>query len=329
MKPQFSSFLLSLAALFILFSSAANSQEQPNRRVAVLQIVEHPALDATRKGVLDELTANGYIQGKNLEWIYESAQGNPALAAQIARRFVNLQPDVIIAIATTAAQAAQRATQSLSIPVVFASVTDPLAAKLVQNLQIPGQNITGASNFIAVKPQLELFKKLFPQLKHLGVIYNPGEDNSVRMVQILTEGGHELGIEVITATASRSVDVSQAARSLATKTEGLLVTNDNTALSAFSSVAKAAIQAKIPAFASDDDVLSKGALAVLGPNQYQLGRQTGKMVLSIFAGNSPSQMAIIYPEKVELHLNQDVAKAINYVFPTEFIKTANFILQSK
>src|SRR5690606_14204572 len=117
-------------------------------KVAVSQIVEHPALDATRQGLLDGLKAKGYEEGKNLEFSYQTAQGNPAIAVQIAKQFVGEQPDVLVGIATPAAQALAAATRS--IPVVFTAVTDPVGAKLVGNVDKPERNVTGLSDLSPV-----------------------------------------------------------------------------------------------------------------------------------------------------------------------------------
>lgn len=106
-------------------------------KVAVSQIVEHPALDATRQGLLDGLKAKGYEEGKNLEFDYKTAQGNPAIAVQIARQFVGENPDVLVGIATPTAQALVSATKT--IPIVFTAVTDPVGAKLVKQLEQPGK----------------------------------------------------------------------------------------------------------------------------------------------------------------------------------------------
>ena len=116
--------------------------------VATTAIVEHPALDAVRDGIKQTLNDNGYT-GDNLKFTYESAQGKPEIAAQIARKMVGDNPDIIVAIATPSAQAT--VSTNSSIPVVFSAVTDPIAAKLVPTLEKPGGNVTGLSDMANVK----------------------------------------------------------------------------------------------------------------------------------------------------------------------------------
>ncbi len=129
--------------------------------VAVTAIVEHPALDAARDGVRDELKAAGYEEGKNLKFTYESAQGNPGTAVQIAQKLVGESPTVIVPISTPSAQAVISATSD--IPVVFTAVTDPLGAKLVANLEKPGGNVTGMSDLSPIGKQLELIHQIVPR----------------------------------------------------------------------------------------------------------------------------------------------------------------------
>jgi len=112
-----------------------------NKRIFILQIVDHPALNATRKGIEDELKEAGFTAQ------YEVAQGNPSLSAQIAQKFVGKKPDILIGIGTTAAQSLSAARRAHPIPIVFSSVTDPKLAGLVEDLSHPENNITGVSNF--------------------------------------------------------------------------------------------------------------------------------------------------------------------------------------
>src|SRR5690606_38244995 len=183
--------------------------------VAVTSIVEHPALDAVRDGVRQALTAAGYTDAKGLKWQFQTAQGNTAIAAQIARKFVGDQPDVIVAIATPSAQAVVAATKS--IPVVYSAVTDPVAAQLVPSMGPSGTNVTGVSDALALDKQVALIKKVVPQAKRVGMVYNPGEANSVVVVKKLRELLPQSGMSLVEATAARTVDVGAAARSLVGK----------------------------------------------------------------------------------------------------------------
>ena len=157
MKPLFSRrrIISSLAlGATVALLPLAQAQTAPVKSVAVTAIVDHPALDAVRKGVEDELKAQGWQAGKNLKYQYQSAQGNAATAGQIVRKFIGDKADAIVAIATPSAQAAAAATSS--VPIVFSAVTDPVAAKLVKDLKAPGGNVTGVSDRLPLAPQVDL-----------------------------------------------------------------------------------------------------------------------------------------------------------------------------
>lgn len=291
--------------------------------VGVVQIIEHPALDQTRKGIIDELADAGFISGKTMQLIYESAQGNPALASQIIQKFVGQKANVVVAIPTTPAQAAAQITQGTHIPVVFASVTDPVGTKLVTNPEKPEQNITGVSNFITVDKQIKTFLKILPHMKRLGIIYNPGEANSVILLEKTQAAAKAQDITLVPIPASKTSEVLTAAQNLVGKVDAIFINNDNTALAAFDAVAKVCNEHKIPIFVSDVDCLDKGALAALGPDQYQLGRQAGKMVVKILKEKKkPSEIPVEWPVKIEFKFNLPVAQQLGLQFSEDLISQA-------
>ena len=142
-------------------------------------------LDAARDGIKDALAAEGFKDGDTIKFVYQSAQGQPATAAQIARQFVGDGVSVIVPISTPSAQAAVAATKD--IPIVFTAVTDPLAAQLVPSLAKPGANVTGISDMSPIADHIALIKEITPNVKKLGVLFNPGEANSVSLVNRLKE----------------------------------------------------------------------------------------------------------------------------------------------
>jgi putative ABC transport system substrate-binding protein len=285
-------------AVCLLLLSLSFAQSSPIR-ISVIQLIEHPALNATYQGFLEELGKLGYKEGENLIIDFQSAQGSPTLVAQIAQKFTSQKPDVIVAIPKIAAQAALNATKDTNIPVVFSSVTDPLSAKLVTNLKAPKGNVTGVSNFVAVEPQFKLFKGLLPKLKTLGIVYNPGEANSTALNKLMEKAAKDFDLKLVFATASKTSEVLAATQSLCGKVDAVFINNDNTALSAFKSVVKAAQDCGIPAFVSDVDLVNQGALAALGPDQVEIGRQTARMVDFILKNPKAPLPAVEFPTKTE------------------------------
>jgi putative ABC transport system substrate-binding protein len=291
----------------VAYGSSAPSPTSPTYKVGVIQTIEHPALDATCKGIKDELEQQGFKE--NLQWNWDSAQGNPALAAQIAQKYMGKEVQVMIAVATTAAQAALSATRDSNTPVVFATVTDPKSAKLTGN-------ITGVSNFIPAKDQFDVIMKILREKNRIGIIYNSGEANSASLLTQMKDYAKEKGIEIILATASKTSEVAAAAQSLIGKVDAIFINNDNTALAALNGIGQICRENKIPLFASDGDINASGAVALLGADQYEIGRQAGRMVAKILRGEAKAKdIKIEYPAQVNIDLNDKVAQSLGITFP--------------
>jgi len=329
---KYSRFFMVACGVLSILGLSLMAQPSPEGKsklkIAVTQIVEHPALDETRKGLYDRLVEEGYTK-ESLAWTYDSAQGNMGLAAQIAQKFIGQKPDIIVAIATPSAQSFLSANANSQIPVVFTSVSDPLEAKLVKDLKNPQGSMTGVSNMIDWEPQINLMRSLVPNLKTVGVIYNPGEVNSVSLIEQFQKLCKKQNLKVIPAMANKSNDVGAAAQSLVGKVDLIYITNDSTAFSAFDAVAKVGIDAKIPVVVSDIDLIDQGALAAMGPNQYDIGRQTGEIVLDILKGQAPGTIPVGFPERVDLALNLKTAKAINLSIPQDLLNRATITVGKK
>ncbi len=295
------------------------------KTVAITAIVEHPALDDVRKGVIDELNEAGFTDGENLTINFQSAQGNTATAGQIAKQFVADSPDVIVAIATPSAQSVAAATSS--IPLVFSAVTDPVAAKLVPKLDGSGTNVTGASDALPYEPQIELMRQIIPDLKNVGYVYSPGEVNSTIVLKALKENLAPLGIDVHEAPAQRSNDIAMAARSLEGKVDMIYTSTDNNVVSAYESLFQIAKESKIPLIASDTSSVARGAVAALGVDYYVLGRETGKIVVRILNGENAGEIPVYTPQNLDLYISPKNAEAEGITLPQAVIDRAKEVVE--
>ncbi len=318
------SVLRALAAAAALIATLAGTQAVA-QSVAVTSIVEHPALDSVKDGIREALTAAGYTQAKGLKWQFQTAQGNTAIAAQIARKFIGDQPDVIVAIATPSAQAVVAATKT--IPVVYSAVTDPVAAQLVPSMDASGTNVTGVSDALSLEKQIELIRQVVPDAKKIGMVYNPGEANSVVVVKRLRELLPESGMTLVEATAARTVDVGAAARSLVGKVDAIYTNTDNNVVSAYEALVKVGNSAKIPLIASDTDSVKRGAIAALGVNYRDLGVQTGKIVVRILKGEKPGDIPSETSTKLELFVNPSAARQQGVTLSDALLKSAAQIVK--
>lgn len=314
-------WLVGMAAIAGVMASSVVAAQS----VAVTSIVEHPALDSIKDGVQDALKQAGYTEAKGLKWQFQTAQGNTAIAAQIARKFVGDKPDVIVAIATPSAQAVVAATKT--VPVVYSAVTDPVAAQLVPSMAASGTNVTGVSDALSLEKQIDLIRKVVPDAKKIGIVYNPGEANSVVVVKSLRELLPKSGMSLVEATAARTVDVGAAARSLVGKVDAIYTNTDNNVVSAYEALVKVGNSAKIPLIASDTDSVKRGAIAALGVNYYDLGIQTGKVVIQILKGAKPGDIASQTSDKLELYVNPAAAKKQGVTLSEAFVKSATKVVE--
>ena len=309
-----------------LLAMATLVQAQESHTVAITQIVEHPALDAVYQGVKDELAERGFKEGENLTVMHESAQGNAAIASQIARKFIGEQPDVIVAIATPSAQTVAAAARN--IPVIFSAVTDPVGAKLVPNLEAPGANISGVSDMLPLDKHLDMLLRVVPDAKRIGTVYNPGEANAVALVNLLEERLKARGLTLEKAAATKTSEVLGAARSLVGEVDAIYLTTDNTVISAAEAVIAVGERADIPVFAADTATVERGAVAALGFDYYDHGRQTGVMVARVLNGENPGEMAVETMEKLDLFVNPAAAERMGITLSDELIAEAEKIIDS-
>lgn len=303
-----------------LAAPGAQAQKAPPY-VAFTAIVEHPALDAVRKGAIDELGKLGFVAPAGLRTSFESAQGQPANAVQIANRLVGERPDVIVAIATPSAQAVLGATRD--IPIVFSAVTDPVAAKLVANPARPGGNITGVTDAVSLDKHVAFARAVVPKLKRLGVIYNPGEANSVALIAKLRTVVKDAKLTLVESPANRTADLSAATERLVGKVDAVYVPTDNVVASGLEAIVGVARQHKLPTIGGDNSFVKRGVMAAGGGFDYlELGHLTGKMIAEILRGRKPGDIPVTTSKNLEVMVNPAEARKIGFVIPEAVLSQA-------
>lgn len=310
-----------LMGLFVvgMMTWGGETYAQTKAHVAVGQIVEHQALDTLRESLKEGLKREGFIDGKNLTWTYENAQGNPTTAVQISHKLTSLQPSVIVTLSTPMTQAVASATTT--IPIVFGAVTDPVTAKLTGH-----SNITGLTDFVPPEKPLDLIKAILPQAKAIGVIFNSGEANSQKQVEEIKALCDQEGIKVVEGTVSKTSDVASVVKTLVGRVDAILLPTDNTVVSALESIVKIATDHKTPVFGSDVDIVRRGALAAYGVDWHESGLTLAKMVGSLLKGQSIETIPIQNPDKLVLYINLETAKKMDISIPEDLQKKANKVL---
>jgi putative ABC transport system substrate-binding protein len=278
-------------------------------------------------GFVDQMTDEGYVEGENAEYIIRNAEFDSSMYATIADYFVSEGVDLIFSIATPMTQACADAVEGTDIPVVFAAVTDPVAAGFADSWEIPGGQVTGASDWADVEAQVQLGMDIH-QAERLGVIYNAGEVNSVVQVDELKEVAASLGItEVVEATAATTADVYTAAQSLVGQVDAIWEPSDNTVAGAIESVVQVCEDNDIPLFCSDVGMASGGAISGLGLDYYVNGQTAGELAARVLEGEDPGSISIATTPMTIVYLCQAAAERMGTTIPTDVYATATQVCE--
>lgn len=288
-------------------TTAAKTADGKQYKIGVLQLVQHTALDASNKGFIQALDDAGL----NYTVDQQNASGDQPTCQTIASKLVNDGDDLILAIATPAAQAVAGATSE--IPVLVTAVTDPAASDLVESNEVPGGNITGTSDLTPVKEQISLLKKILPDAKTVGVLYCTAESNSEIQAKMAKEAIEAEGMTAVDYTVSSSNEIQTVVTSMVGKVDAIYAPTDNTIAAGMTTVAMIANENKIPTICGEEGMVKAGGLATYGIDYYELGYLTGKQAVKILTeGGDVSKMPIEYLplEKCKLSVNEETAKTL-------------------
>jgi len=281
--------------------------------IGIAQIVSHPSLDAIRAGFKDCMGTLGYT---DVTYNEQNPEGDQAALTSIANNFKSANLNLVVAITTPVAQAFAQAITDR--PIVFAGVTDPISAGLVDSWDQPGGNLTGSSDYPPIADQLNLIKELKPDAKTIGIVYASSETNAETQTQLATDAAKALGMDVRTAAVTNSSEVQQAANSLA-GVDAFYVGNDNTVVSAIEGLVQAAEQQKVPVIAADPDSVTRGAVAAYAIDQNQMGCEAAKIADQILKGGNPADIPVVkmadLKDSLALTINPSVAAAQGVTIP--------------
>jgi len=293
-------------------------------KIGICKIMDHPALNAVEQGTIDALTAAGYIEGVDVEYLIGDAQMDSNNAIPIAQNYAAQGVTLVVAISTPMAVAAVEVFDGTGVPIVFTAITNPLAAELVLGDTDPSQNgnVTGVSDLIDVAKDLALLKELDPAIQRIGLVYNPGEANSDLLTGNALAAAPGLGLTIVTAIADTTANVPMAAQSLIGRVDAFYVTTDNTVVSAIDAIISAAEEAGVPFLMADPTSLEFGPVIATGHDYYEHGLLTGDIVLQILGGAAPNEIPVVYQKDPEVFLNLDAAAAIGLTFPQSVIDQA-------
>ncbi|MFT3889188.1 MAG: ABC transporter substrate-binding protein [Arachnia sp.] len=287
-------------------------------KIGAITFVTHDALDAAYAGFVEGMKEAGYEEGKNLTIDSQNPQADQGTLSSIVGTFASSDYDAFYAIATPPAQALAAAITDR--PIVFAAVTDPVAAGLTASWDAPDANVTGASDLNPMKEQLELIREALPEAKTVGIVYSSGEVNSEVQVSEAEKYAADLGFEIKTATITNSSEVQQAAESL--NVDAYLIPTDNVVVSAAETVLQVAADKGSPVFGSDEATVKRGAAAGLSVNYTQQGRDAAAIMVKLLNGTPASEIPVETQKQFDLFVNETGAAAQGLTLPEAIVSRA-------
>lgn len=285
-------------------------------KIGVIQLMEHDALDAAYQGFVDGLAEAGYKDGEQIQIDFQNAQGEQANCQTIADKFVSDKVDLVLAIATPAAQAMANATRD--IPILVTAVTDPADAKLVQSNEAPGGNVSGTSDMNPVEAQMNLLKQLVPDAKNVGMLYNSSEANSKLQVDMAKKAAEALGLTCTDYTVSNANEIQQVVESAIGKVDAFYAPTDNVIANGMATVSMVTEPANIPVICGEEGMVNNGGTATFGLSYYNLGKLTATQAVDIITGKSkPADMPIQYLTDCVLAINEESCQKMGLAIPQE------------
>ena len=303
-------------------SGSKTGDDSKTVKVGVLQYVSHPSLDLIYKGIQDGLAEEGY-KGDKIKIDFMNAEGDQSKVSTMSKQLVSNDNDVLIGIATPSAQGLAAATKDK--PIVMGAITDPVGANLVKNLDKPGGNITGVSDHNPAKQQLELIKKLTPNVKTIGALYSSSEDNSKAQVEEFKKLAEEAGFKVEEYSVPSTNEIASTMNVMTGKV--IWIPIDNTIASAFATVVSSNKEAKKPIYPSATAMVEEGGLASVVVDQYDLGVATGKMAAKVLKGAKPADTAVDIFDKGKSVINTKNAKELGITIPEDALKEAGQVIK--
>ena len=256
-------------------------------KVAVVKQMDHASLDEIANAVEEELDTIAAKNGVTIKYETYSGQGDQSVLNQIGTQVVSEDVDVIIPIATLAAQVMANCAEETQTPVVFSAVSDPVITGLVDSMEKPGSNITGTSDMLDTEAILDLMLAAQPDIKKVGLLYDKGQDASTQPIADAKKYLEAKGIECVEKTGTTNDEISLGADALiAAGCEAVFTPTDNTVMTAELAIFEKFQDAKVPQYCGADSFALNGAFCGYGVNYEELGKATADMVVDILVNGA-------------------------------------------
>jgi putative ABC transport system substrate-binding protein len=322
MKMRFFVLFMIFSILLFLFTNSCGEKKKGIFKIGIIQITEDPILDLARMGVLRALEDSGFVDGKNIIIDYKNAQGDISNINMILQSFKSSDVDLIITNSTPCMTAA--ATIIKDIPVVFTVTFSP---EMVGMKETP-KNMTGAYDTFRADEIINLIKQVIPNLKTIGLPFNPSEPNAQLASHKVREECSKRGIEVKALMVNSSNDILQVTETLIqSKVDAIIVAADNTVYLGLATISKLAKGKKIPVFVTDPAQAEKGAVIGLGADFNVWGYESGKIAVKIIKGEKAENIPQTILGPYQLIVNKKSANELGLSIPETILNRADKIIR--
>jgi len=280
------------------------------------------------RGVQQELRALGYIEGRNIAFEYRFAENNIERLPALADELVRLKVDVLSTTQMSAALAAKNATKT--VPIVFLTTGDPVAAGLVDSLARPGGNITGYADVGTelTGKRLELLKETIPKLSRVALLWNPENPTTAQSRENSQLAARELGLELHSMEIRTPKDIEGAFKeAIKARSTGLLVTQLPITIYNQKQIVDLAAKNRLPAIYPREDFVESGGLMSYAPDRFGSYKRVAAMIDKIFKGKKPADLPVEEPIKFEFTINLKAAKQIGMTIPANVLYRADRVIQ--
>lgn len=324
--------LLALAAMLSLSivgcsSDNGGSDQETDKifKIGLTQYAPHPSLDNIREGFIQGLKEEGFEEGKNIELEITNADGKGENTAMIAQNYVAKKYDLITAIATPSAIAAQAAADGNDIPVLFSAVSDPVSAKLVESLEVTNRGTTGTSDALPLEKQMQMIRAFLPEAQKIGILYTTSEVNSLSHLEAFKALAPQYDFEIVAVGVNTPSDIPLAVDTLLAQVDCVNNFTDNNVVNNLGILIEKANEKKIPVFGSEEEQVRNGCIASESIDYVELGRETAKMAVEILNGEAVDSIPVKVISDSKPVASQAVMAALGIELPEAYQESIEYL----
>jgi putative ABC transport system substrate-binding protein len=316
---------LTAVILLCIIPESCNNKTKDNYAIGIINII--PDFDEGINGFKTGMTEQGYIEGKNIQYIYNGATTDISRLEEAVQIIIDEKPDIILSFSTPSTLIVKQETANNGIPVIFSMVTDPVGSGIIDSLQKPEGNITGVTIGFQEALRFEWLIKLAPDTQYVYIPYNPNDKSPVLALETAKSTAAKLGIELITREAYDPDTLENAVMNIPEQADAVFLLPDSFVATRLTDITAEAIKRKLPISGANTSIVRDlRMLTSYGLDLFATGKQTARLAVQIFKGVKPSDLPVELPE-FQLAVNLRTAEEIGLSIPEEILRQADIIVR--